>query len=366
MTSNPPPQWLAPAFARSALAIGATAPREELLATAEELLCSWQSAGRAYHGIRHLVEVLAAIDMLAEETRDPDAVRIAAWYHGVEFSADRRVLYAHRGGEDPLAGSRRAEAELSALGVPPDAVAHISAMVVQADRHAPRSDDSDAKVLIDADLATLGAEPQRYAAYRRSIRQEYAHVEDEEYLETRIAILRKLMARGRIFVSPMGQQWEEAARENISAELEMLTAELEEIEESGGSSLESTGEGAHLLQTAQPPADALPPRPDGLPPASSVLVSEPGAEHPPSASATAPDATAPDEPAQEPDAERDPDLGSPPTPEPPSQAHPRSSRLKRASRRDLLEEIHQLSPGTLEEDDTASTLTRIPRYPGRP
>ncbi|TGO05780.1 hypothetical protein SERN_1784 [Serinibacter arcticus] len=224
------PQWLVPAFTRSARAIGADAPTHLIESVAEGLVASWSSPDRFHHAIKHLVDVLASIDQLAEETHDPDVVRIAGWYHGAEFTALARASYAHKGGEDTMASAERARRELPELGISPTIVERIAAMIAQIHRHSASTVDVDAQALSDADLAGLACEPQKYAAYRKNIRAEYAHIPAEDYLEARIAILRKLTDRPKIFCSPMGRQWEEPARENIAAELSRLTVELERVE----------------------------------------------------------------------------------------------------------------------------------------
>ena len=225
------PQWLIPAFVRSVKAIGATAGTEEIQAVGAALVESWRSPDRYHHALRHLIDVLASIDQLAEETHDPDVVRIAAWYHGAEFAADRRTAFAHKGGEDPMRGAVRAREELPRLGVPEETVARIADLQEQMHRHSAAAKDLDAQALCDADLAGLAADPQRYAEYRRNVRAEYAHIEPATYLEARIAILRKLASRSRIFCSPMAQDWEEPARQNLIAELDLLESELAELEE---------------------------------------------------------------------------------------------------------------------------------------
>ena len=93
------PQWLVPAFVRSAKAIGANAPLEQIETVGEGLVASWSSPDRFHHAIKHRVDVLASIDQLAEETHDPDVVRIAGWYHGAEFCSNARASYGHRGGD---------------------------------------------------------------------------------------------------------------------------------------------------------------------------------------------------------------------------------------------------------------------------
>lgn len=224
------PQWLIPAWLRACRGAGATASAEQVEAVGDALLVRWSEPGRHFHNIRHLVEVLARVDELAEETHEPDLVRLAAWYHGAVFDAAERAAFAHRGGEDERAGASLARQELTALGVPTVGVERVVTLVDALARHTPVPDDVDCAVLCDADLAVLAAEPQRYKTYLAEIRAEYAHLPVEDFVRARIAILRRLIARRSLFLSPMGTAWEEPARQNVAAELQRLTKELAAIE----------------------------------------------------------------------------------------------------------------------------------------
>lgn len=224
------PQWLLAAFVRSAVGAGATAERDDIRAVGEQLLDRWSSPGRRYHNLRHLVDVLARVDELAEETHEPDLVRLAAWYHGAVFDAAENAAYANRGGEDEVASALLARTDLLALGVPEARAARVDALVNALARHTPNPTDFDCAVLCDADLAMLAADPQRYKVYLHDIRAEYEHLPVEHYLRARLRILRKLIARPSLFVSPLGAAWEEPARQNLSAELQRIEKELSAIE----------------------------------------------------------------------------------------------------------------------------------------
>lgn len=221
------PQWLVPAFVRSARAIGADAPQPQIEDAAHALITNWSSPDRHHHALKHLVDVLASIDEIAEETHDPDIVRIAGWYHGAEFTSGVVAAYSQRAGEDTEASAQRAREELTGLGVPAETAERVGDLILQIHRHSASERDVDAQALSDADLAGLACEPQKYAAYRKNVRAEFAHIPAEDYLEARIKILRKLTSRSRIFCSPMGSRWEEPARENIAAELCRLENELD-------------------------------------------------------------------------------------------------------------------------------------------
>lgn len=224
------PQWLVPAWIRACIGAGSNASHEEIERVGEALLSRWSEPSRHYHNARHLADVLARVDELAEEAHEPDLVRLAAWYHGAVFDAAKHLLNTHHGGEDERASAALARLELSSLGLSERAVDRVAELVTALERHLPGPGDDDCAVLSDADLAMLAAEPQRYRAYLTDIRSEYAHIPHEEFVRTRIAILKRLRQRPRLFSSPLGRMWEEPARQNLDAELQRLEHELTGLE----------------------------------------------------------------------------------------------------------------------------------------
>lgn len=219
------PAWLVPAFVRNVVGAGATAAPEQIRAAGDRLLERWSSAGREFHNVKHLVDVLVRVDELDSESHEPDLVRLAAWYHGAVFDSADRKAYANKGGEDEAASARIAYDELVGLGVPEAHAQRVHDLVVALVRHSPNSLDVDCAVLCDADLAVLATEPQRYKAYLHDVRAEYAHLPAEDYVRARARILRKLLARPSLFSSPLAQAWEEPARQNVEAELQRLEKE---------------------------------------------------------------------------------------------------------------------------------------------
>lgn len=248
------PQWLLSAFVRSVQAAGGTAQPEEIRDTGQSLIDRWSAPERRFHNLRHLVSVLSRVDELTEETHDPDAVRLAAWYHGVVFDAAAKAAFAKKGGEDETASADVAFDELVRLGVPETKARRVHDLVVHLTRHTPDPADSDSAVLCDADLAMLAVEPQRYKAYLEDVRQEYRHVPQVDFLLARQHILRKLLSRPSLFVSPMSERWEEPARQNITAELARVEKELAKLEAEAGEA--PPGGGAASAVRGEPAAAA--------------------------------------------------------------------------------------------------------------
>lgn len=224
------PQWLLPAYVQSMSHAGASASREQLRDMGTNLITLWSTPDRAFHNLRHLIDLLTRVDELSEETRNPDLVRLAAWYHGAIFSVSADQAMHRNGGEDEAASAALAYEELTAAGVSEKNANRVSELIMNLRRHDLPTSDIDAAALSDADLGCLAIEPQRYREYSRLIYSEYAHLPLLTYLRTRTTIVRKLLARDRLFASPLGQHWERPARENLEAELRRLSSKLSILE----------------------------------------------------------------------------------------------------------------------------------------
>ncbi|MFJ3642670.1 hypothetical protein ACIPRD_23305 [Streptomyces sp. NPDC090108] len=183
---------------------------------ADDLLARWQEPQRKYHTVTHLAAVLDRIDLLAEHACDPDAVRLAAWFHDAVYLPERS--------ENEERSAHLAERALTEAGVPGEKVAEVARLVRLTVTHDPADDDRDGQVLCDADLAILAAPPAAYAAYTAEVREEYHFVPNTAFRIGRSAILRQLLDLPHLFRTPYGREnWEPTARYNLGAELEMLS-----------------------------------------------------------------------------------------------------------------------------------------------
>ncbi|MGW2234132.1 HD domain-containing protein [Streptomyces sp. NPDC001759] len=190
---------------------------------ADNLLARWQEPQRRYHTLAHLVAVLDHVDTLAEYADDPDAVRLAAWFHDAVYLPDRS--------ENEERSARLAERALTEAGVPDDTTAEVARLVRLTVTHDPADDDRDGQVLCDADLAILASPPAAYAAYTAAVREEYHFVPNDAFRAGRADVLRRLLALPQLFRTPYGRRkWEATARYNLSSELEILSTATEGAE----------------------------------------------------------------------------------------------------------------------------------------
>ena len=81
----------------------------------------------------------------------------------------------------------------------------------------------DAQLLVDIDLAILGAEPPRFAEYERQIRDEYGFVPEPMFREKRAEILRAFLERPVLFSTPRyAGRFDAPARANLARAIASL------------------------------------------------------------------------------------------------------------------------------------------------
>ncbi len=194
-------------------------------AVGDDLVARWGEKGRLHHGRTHLREVLDAVALLGEDGATPEHTRraaLAAWFHdAVHSSGRRRDAPLPDGRSDEEASAALAHDALTGL-VSPEVRDDVVRLVLLTATHRPDAGDAVGALLCDADLAVLGASPERYADYAAAIRVEYAHVPEDVFRPGRAAILEQLLD-GDLFHTPTGRRrWEDSARQNLRAEIATL------------------------------------------------------------------------------------------------------------------------------------------------
>ncbi len=177
-----------------------------------DLLDRWGEEHRTYHGRTHLLAVLEALDLLTGPADPPRTVLLAAWFHD--------AVYRGIAGQDEEESARLAEDRLTRAGLPAAEVDEVARLVRMTAEHRPEPGDDAAALLSDADLAVLGGDPAAYARYLAAVRQDFAHIGDDDFATGRAAVVRQLLALDPLFRTPRGRGlWLEAARRNLEGEL---------------------------------------------------------------------------------------------------------------------------------------------------
>ena len=182
------------------------------------IVAAYTSPERHYHNLEHLSEMFRVVGRLAPNVDDPAAAQLAIWFHD--------AVYDPRAKDNEARSGELAVDLLGPIGVPASTIERV-VRLIRATAHMVSYEppgDRDTATLIDADLAILGAAEERYKRYAGDIRKEYAWVPEEDYVKGRAEVLRKFLARPRIFTHPlMFEEGETRARKNLTAELETLT-----------------------------------------------------------------------------------------------------------------------------------------------
>ena len=178
----------------------------------DALLTAWDRPG--YHDLRHLEEVLDRLDVLAAAgvAFDATSVGLAAWFHDAVYDG------ADDDEEQSARWARRA--------LPPAYADEVARLVRVTVDHRPADDDTAGAALSDADLGVLAAPRERYDAYVAGVREDFAHVGDDDFRAGRAAVLRDLVVRPRLFSTPQARElWEVTARVNLRRELDGIDAD---------------------------------------------------------------------------------------------------------------------------------------------
>jgi predicted metal-dependent HD superfamily phosphohydrolase len=173
---------------------------------------------RRYHTLAHVDAVLDDVARLADELPLSQAERAIANLAGCAHD----VIYLARPGADERASAAWATEQLTACGLV-DAVGNRVADIVLA-TITHTADDLIANVVLDADLAILAADEDRYARYVDDVRAEYSAIPESHWRAGRAGVVGRLLDRPVLYATdPARRWWDAAARRNLAAELARLT-----------------------------------------------------------------------------------------------------------------------------------------------
>jgi predicted metal-dependent HD superfamily phosphohydrolase len=178
--------------------------------TFEDVRDRYAEPGRFYHVLDHVLNVIEIVESLGSHSFNPHTVQLAAWLHD--------VIYDSRASDNEERSADYAQRFCEELSIAEGD--RVAALIMKTKTHQAGENDPDAEILLDADLAVLGASEEDYRDYSEKIRQEYAWVPEADYRQGRRRVLESFLSRTRIY------HWlrdrEEPARRNLAAEIAQL------------------------------------------------------------------------------------------------------------------------------------------------
>ena len=192
-------RWL-----KTCAALGACRGTE---ASYRRLEAAYRSPARAYHNIRHVEACLKDLDAVSHLVANPTVLEAAIWFHD--------AIYDSRASDNEERSADLAAATLTATGVPKRPIGEIQRLIRHT-KHSGTPRTLDGRIMVDIDLAILGASPAVFWRYESAIRKEYAWVEASVYRRKRTEFLQKILERRRIYATEFFfEKYEAKARRNM-------------------------------------------------------------------------------------------------------------------------------------------------------
>ena len=184
--------------------------------TYTELLAAYSEKHRYYHTKKHIDHCLAELDDFSSLAHEPHELELSLWFHDAiynpyssgneENSADWACEFLQRHSVSSARIERVRE--------------HILAT-----KHQSIPKNMDSQLLVDIDLAILGADQDKYAEFEMNIRKEYRWVPRILFNQKRIEILKSFIDRPGIYNTyAFKDRYEENARSNITLAIKTLSA----------------------------------------------------------------------------------------------------------------------------------------------
>lgn len=166
---------------------------------------AWRTKGRYYHDETHLQHVIDMLDWsrtALEKTGEVthlspgekqnlfDTVELALWYHDIIY--------------DPTAKDNEAQsrdmflAHAAAAGLPESIQHKVAALIDLTAAHTSASSLME-NLMVDCDLAVLGADKDTFQKYDDNIRKEYAFVPADIYAQHRAAVMQHFLDSKPVF-----------------------------------------------------------------------------------------------------------------------------------------------------------------------
>lgn len=178
------------------------------------LTALYEYPSRAYHNLKHVENMLDEFNVMGLFATEPLLVQLAIWFHD--------CVYNPKANDNEARSAEVCRALLYPFPLNP-IQADVVTQLILATKHAAAPATPDQRLMVDLDLAILGAAPEQYDAYADAIRTEYRHMNEATFKVGRRHILQGFVARPTIFsTDAFIQKYEAPARENLLREIDQL------------------------------------------------------------------------------------------------------------------------------------------------
>ena len=173
-----------------------------------QLVASYSEPHRKYHTMQHLDECFGHLARLAPFAERPAEVELALWFHD--------AIYNTRKKDNEKRSAKWATDSILAAGLSDDLASRVHDLIM-ATVHNAVPEGKDAEVLVDIDLAIIGADQERFNEFEVQVREEYSWVPGFLFRPARRQILEEFARRKHIYSTELFRSERESqARKNLA------------------------------------------------------------------------------------------------------------------------------------------------------
>ena len=192
-------------------------PTDKAEALWQQLESHYTRPGRAYHNLQHISDCFAQFEMAKELAHQRLPLELAIFYHDVIYDPQEKVRFAN---EEKSATF--AQNALQQAGIPASEIGRVVQLILDT-RHDESPQTADGRLLVDIDLAILGADEARFWRYEEQIREEYSWVEETAYRTGRTTIMQGFLNRDQLYLTDFFKaRLESQARKNLQSLIDKL------------------------------------------------------------------------------------------------------------------------------------------------
>lgn len=183
-------------------------------ATYAELICAYTEKHRHYHSDAHINACLQHFDAVQSLAENPAEVELALWFHD--------AIYKPMSSTNELDSADWCAKFLAENNIAAEVIQRVHKLIM-ATCHSAELVGNDERLVVDIDLAILGAPEGVYQTFEANVRNEYQWVPSFIFKSKRKEILQAFLERHRIYHHAYFYDLlERRARENLAAAISQL------------------------------------------------------------------------------------------------------------------------------------------------
>lgn len=180
----------------------------------DTLHAAYSEKHRFYHTVDHIDAMLTHFDGVKEIAEKPEELELAIWFHD--------AIYKPLSKTNELDSANWAQAFLTAHSYGKADIERVHNLIM-ATMHNGNVKTPDEHLIVDIDLAILGAPPEVYDQFERNVRKEYRLVPGFIYRKKRKELLRSFLSSGSIYnLELFNERYEDQAKQNLRSAIGTL------------------------------------------------------------------------------------------------------------------------------------------------